>query len=83
MDHEQNQGTPLTSLMHWDQNGELCSEDLERLLAQLLAQELSQQKQDQSSANRRRDFVSPRARHPVKQRDLAQEHQLATRPRTT
>ena len=66
MDHEQNQGTPLTSLMHWDLNGELCSEDLERLLAQLLAQELSQQKQDQSSANRRREFVSPRARHPVK-----------------
>jgi hypothetical protein len=83
MDHEQNQGTPLTSLMHWDQNGELCSEDLERLLDQLLAQELNKQKQNQSSANRRRDFVSPRAHPPGKQRCLAQEHQLATRPRTT
>ena len=41
MDHQQNQGTPLTSLMNWDQDGELCSEDLERLLERLLPQEVS------------------------------------------
>ena len=39
MDHEQNQGTPLTSLMNWDQDGELRSEDLERLLERLLPEE--------------------------------------------
>ena len=41
MDHHQNQGTPLTALMNWDQDGELCSEDLERLLERLLPQEVS------------------------------------------
>jgi hypothetical protein len=41
MDHDQNQGTPLTSLMNWDQDGELRSEDLERLLERLLPQEVS------------------------------------------
>ena len=40
MDHQQNQGTPLTSLMNWDQDGELCSEDLERLLERLQAREV-------------------------------------------
>ena len=39
MDHDQNQGTPLTSLMNWDQDGELRSEDLERLLERLLPEE--------------------------------------------
>ena len=43
MDHDQNQGTPLTSLMNWDQDGELHSEDLERLLERLLPQEVSSQ----------------------------------------
>jgi hypothetical protein len=37
MDHHQNQGTPLTALMNWDQDGELHSEDLERLLERLKA----------------------------------------------
>ena len=45
MDHDQNQGTPLTSLMNWDQNGELRSEDLERLLERLQAQEVNSQTQ--------------------------------------
>ena len=49
--------------MAWDQDGELCAEDLEHLLARFLAQELNKQKQNQSSANRRRDFLSPRARN--------------------
>ena len=40
MDHDQNQGTPLTSLMNWDQDGELRSEDLERLLERLQAIEV-------------------------------------------
>jgi hypothetical protein len=35
MEHYQNQGTPLTSLMNWDRDRELCSEDLERLLERL------------------------------------------------
>ena len=39
MDHDQNQGTPLPSLMNWDQDGELRSEDLERLLERLLPEE--------------------------------------------
>jgi hypothetical protein len=39
MDLDQNQGTPLTSLMNWDQDGELRSEDLERLLERLLPEE--------------------------------------------
>jgi hypothetical protein len=43
MDQEQNQGTSLTSLMAWDQNGELCSEDLEHLLERLQEQEVSSQ----------------------------------------
>ena len=43
MDHQQNQVTPLTSLMNWDQDGELCSEDLERLLERLQAIEVSSQ----------------------------------------
>jgi hypothetical protein len=72
MDQEQNQGTPLTSLMALDQNGELCSEDLEHLLARFLAQELSKQKQ--ASGNKRRDFVSPRARNAVKQIGCAQAY---------
>jgi hypothetical protein len=42
MDHERNQGTPLTSLMRWDRDGELCSEDLDRLLERLQAQEARQ-----------------------------------------
>ena len=40
MDHDQNQGTPLPSLMNWDQDGELRSEDLERLLERLQAIEV-------------------------------------------
>jgi len=41
MDHDQNQVTPLTSLMNWDQDGELRSEDLECLLERLQAQEFN------------------------------------------
>ena len=41
MDHDHDQGTPLTSLMNWDQDGELCSEDLERMLERLQAQEFN------------------------------------------
>ena len=37
MDQDQNQGTPLTALMNWDQDGELRSEDLEQLLKRLQA----------------------------------------------
>jgi hypothetical protein len=84
MNHAQNQGTSLTSLMAWDQDGELCSEDLEHLLARFLAQEFSQQKQDQTSANKRRDFVSPRARNAdTRRKALEQESQLPTRSKTT
>ena len=43
MDQHQNQGTPLTALMNWDQDGELHSEDLERLLERLMPQEVSSQ----------------------------------------
>jgi len=39
MDLDHDQGTPLTSLMNWDQDGELRSEDLERLLERLLPEE--------------------------------------------
>jgi len=53
MDHDQNQGTPLTSLMNWDQNGELRSEDLERLLERLQAQEVNSQKQGATAQIRR------------------------------
>ena len=53
MDHDQNQGTPLTSLMNWDQNGELRSEDLERLLERLQAQEVNSQRQGATAQIRR------------------------------
>jgi hypothetical protein len=53
MDHDQNQGTPLTSLMNWDRDGELRSEDLERLLARLQAQEVNSQKQAANAQSRR------------------------------
>jgi hypothetical protein len=43
MDQDHDQGTPMTSLMNWDQDGELFSEDLERLLARLQAMEGSSQ----------------------------------------
>jgi hypothetical protein len=43
MDQDHDQGTPMTSLMNWDQDGELRSEDLERLLERLLPQEVSSQ----------------------------------------
>jgi hypothetical protein len=43
MDHDQNALSP-TALV-WDLNGELCSADLERLLAHLQAEEVNQQKQ--------------------------------------
>ena len=83
MNHAQHQGTPLTSLMAWDQDGELCSEDLEHLLAGFLAQELSQQKQAQASANKRRDFVSPPARKADKQSGCAQAYQPPKSSRAT
>ncbi len=84
MNHVQNQGTPLTSLMAWDQDGELCAEDLKHLLARFLAQELSRQKQDQACANKRRDFDSPLARNADKRRKaLEQAPQLPTRSRNT
>ena len=53
MDHHENQGTPLTALMNWDQNGELRSEDLERLLKRLQAQEDSSQRQEATTQSRR------------------------------
>jgi hypothetical protein len=53
MDHHQNQGTPLTALMNWDQDGELHSEDLERLLERLQAQEVNSQKQGATAQIRR------------------------------
>ena len=84
MDHVQNQGTPLTSLMHWDRDGELCSEDLERLLARLQAQELSRQKQDQTQGRTRKDGAPTGARNAEPQtRGCEQAPQLATRSRTT
>jgi hypothetical protein len=46
MDQDRNQGTSLTSLMKWDRDGELCSEDLERLLERLQAQEVNSEKQE-------------------------------------
>jgi hypothetical protein len=81
MNRAQNQGTPFTSLMAWDQDGELCSEDLEHLLARFLAQELSQQ--NQVSGNKRRDFVSPRARKADKQSGCAQAYQPPKSSRAT
>jgi GH24 family phage-related lysozyme (muramidase) len=68
MDQEQNQGTPLTSLMRWDGDGELCSEDLERLLVRLQAQDVSQQTHDRTSASKKARGLS---------------NQLATRSSTT
>ena len=53
MDQHQNQGTPLTSLMNWDQDGELHSEDLENLLKRLQAQEVNSQRQEATAENRR------------------------------
>jgi hypothetical protein len=53
MDHDQNQGTPLTALMNWDQDGELLSEDLERLLKRLQAQEVNSQRQEATTQSRR------------------------------
>ena len=68
MDQEQNQRTPLTSLMRWDRDGELCSEDLQRLLVRLQAQDLSQQTHEPTSTSK-------------KARELS--NQLATRSSTT
>ena len=45
MDHDQNQAIHLTSPMNWDRDGELRSEELERLLDHLQAQEVNSQKQ--------------------------------------
>jgi hypothetical protein len=53
MDQDQKQGTPLTSLMNWDQDGELHSEDLERLVERLQAQEVNSQRQEATVQNRR------------------------------
>jgi hypothetical protein len=53
MDQEQNQGTPLTSLMRWDRDGELCAKDLERLLVHLQAQNVSQQTHEPTSASKK------------------------------
>jgi len=53
MDHDQNQGTPLTSLMNWDQDGELRSEDLEHLLERLQAQEVNSHQQGETVRSRR------------------------------
>jgi hypothetical protein len=53
MDHHQNQGTPLTALMNWDQDGELHSEDLENLLKRLQAQEVNSQRQEATTQSRR------------------------------
>lgn len=80
----QNQGTPLTSLMRWDRDGELCSEDLERLLVRLQAQDGSQQTHDPTSATKRQDVGTPRSRTAEgrkKARELS--NQLAPRSSTT
>ena len=53
MDHDQTQGTPLTSLMNWDQDGELRSEELERLLARLQTQEVNSPKPAEPVQGRR------------------------------
>ena len=53
MDQHQNQGTPLTALMNWDQDGELRSEDLEHLLKRLQAQEVNSQRQKATAQSRR------------------------------
>ena len=84
MDHDQNQGTPLTSLMNWDRDGELRSEDLERLLARLQAQEVRYQKHDQTSSVKRQGAATTRARNADPQgMGSEQAPQLATRSRTT
>jgi len=46
MDLNQNDLVP-TALV-WDRNGELCSQEFQRLLTQLEPQEASQHKQDES-----------------------------------
>ena len=53
MDQDQNQGTPLISLMNWDRDGELCSEDLERLLERLQEQEVNSERQEATGQLRR------------------------------
>ena len=53
MNHDQNQGTPLTSLMNWDRDGELHSEDLENLLKRLQAMEVNSQRQEATAQIRR------------------------------
>ncbi len=53
MDHHQIQGTPLTALMNWDQDGELRSEDLEHLLKRLQALEVNSQMQEATAQSRR------------------------------
>ena len=53
MDQDQNRGIPLTSLMNWDQDGELRSEDLERLLERLQAEEVNSQRQEATTQRRR------------------------------
>jgi len=52
MDHDQNQGPPLTSLMNWDRNGELRSDDLESLLKRLQAQDINSQRQEATATSR-------------------------------
>ena len=39
--------------MHWDRDGELCSEDLERLLARLQVQDVNPQNQQATVQGRR------------------------------
>ena len=51
MDQDQNALSP-TALV-WDRNGELGSEDLERLLERLQAQEVNSQRQEATTLNRR------------------------------
>ena len=53
MDNDQNQVTPLTALMNWDQDGELRSEDLEHLLKRLQAEEVNSQRQEATTQSRR------------------------------
>ena len=53
MDQDQNQGTPLISLMNWDRDGELRSEDLECLLERLQAQEVNSERQEATGQLRR------------------------------
>jgi len=51
MDQDQNALSP-TALV-WDRNGELGSEDLDRLLERLQAQEVNSQKQEATVQSRR------------------------------